>query len=128
MAAWNSSARVPLRVWGTTISRCSPGSCAHTWLTLSTWSMALPAYWYPAQAISSLGSIWPKRSMMPCTPNSGEELDHTAPRLVQASMATSVCQVLGMMAATRSPGTMPVALKAVCRPATWAASWAWVNS
>jgi len=35
--------------------------------------------------MSTFGSIWPKRSNTPLMPKSGEQEDHTAPRLVVAS-------------------------------------------
>ena len=53
-----------------------------------------------------------------------EQLDQVAPRLALASMPTTVCQVLGMKAATRSPMPTPASRRARCRPATWAASCA----
>ncbi|MDV3443968.1 hypothetical protein R0G64_31915, partial [Pseudomonas otitidis] len=36
-----------------------------------------------------------------------------------ASMPTTVCQVLGMKAATRSPTPTPSARRLRCNPATW---------
>ena len=49
---------------------------------------------------------------------SGEHTDQVAPRLAQARKATAVCGALDMNAATRSPGTTPIASSAAARAAT----------
>ena len=59
---------------------------------------------------STFGAICPKRSNTPCTPKSGEHADHTAPRLVAASMAIIASGMLGRKPATRSPATTPADL------------------
>ena len=41
------------------------------------------------------GAIWPKRSITPCTPKSGEHEDQIAPRLVAASIATTAAGMFG---------------------------------
>jgi hypothetical protein len=45
--------------------------------------------------ISTLGSIWPKRSSTPEMPKSGEQEDQTAPRLAVASMPITASGALG---------------------------------
>ena len=59
-------------------------------------------------AISTRGSIWPKRSSTPCTPKSGEHDDHTAPTTRRASTATIAS---GTLAGRRRRGR-----RAGCRP------------
>jgi hypothetical protein len=56
-----------------------------------------------------LGDSCPNLSLTPRPPKSGEQLVHTAPMLVVASMAMTVCGMFGMQEATRSPGRTPMA-------------------
>jgi hypothetical protein len=66
-----------------------------------------PANWYPSQPIKTLGSIWENRCTTLPVPNSGAQLDQTAPRLAVARKATRVSGILGSKAATRSPRSTP---------------------
>jgi hypothetical protein len=70
----------------------------------------------------TFGAIWPKRSTTPLMPKSGEHEDQIAPRLVVASIATTVSGMLGMNPATRSPFPTPSAFSACVRHATWSYS------
>ena len=51
-------------------------------------------------------------------PKSGEQDDQTPPKLVVASIATTVSMTLGIKPATRSPGRTPDAIRAAATRAT----------
>jgi hypothetical protein len=59
-------------------------------------SKSLPPYRYPSVAISTFGSICLKRSTTVGVPNSGAQLDHTAPIDAHARKATTVSGTFGM--------------------------------
>jgi hypothetical protein len=69
-----------------------------------------------------VGSIWVNRSSMPSVPNSGAQLDHTAPIDAVAKKATMAGVALVITAATRSPGPTPSPIKAWDSAPTWARS------
>ena len=58
-------------------------------------SMSRVPYRYPSTARRTVGSIWPRRSITERVPNSGAQLDHTAPSEAVARKATSVSGMLG---------------------------------
>lgn len=53
--------------------------------------------------MDSFGSMWPKRSITPCSPKSGEQDDQMAPIELAANMQATVSGILGIMAEIRSP-------------------------
>ena len=55
-------------------------------------------------------------------PNSGAQLDHTAPIDAHARKATTVSGTFGMYAATRSPRSTPSRRRPAAQRATWSAS------
>ena len=57
-----------------------------------------------AASIRTDGSTWPKRSMMPTGPKSGEAVLTTAPRASALRAKTTASRLFGVQAATRSPG------------------------
>ena len=75
-----------------------------------------------------MGSICLKRSTTVGVPNSGAQIDQTAPMLAHARNATTVSGTFGMYAATRSPRSTPSRRSPAAQRATWSASSSQLSS
>ncbi len=90
-------------------------------------STVFAPYRYPSTATSTLGAICCQRSTTLRVPNSGAQLEKTAPRLAAASMSTNVSGMFGAYAATRSPAATPRPRSAARARRTSSRSWAAVS-
>ena len=74
---------------------CTLGSAARMSATTARRSKSRPPYRTPSQAISTLGSIWRKRSSTALVPMSGAQTLQMPPRLTTARNATIVSGMFG---------------------------------